>query len=235
MKSLLSILIYFIAIDYSIAQKIEVFRSPEGKIYSIPQKDSLERHENYVWIKETIEEKDTIYNEIIVYDLNYLSATALLKKYAGKELPRIALESIDCKIIDNDFLRGKVTLINFWTADDESSIQEFEQLNQLKAKFKDQLNFIAVAPNSKEEIRTVLNRHHLDYTILANADQFIKSIGIDSYPVSFFIDEKGIVTNIIEGVYVKSNHDGTIFTSDGEWVNLNFEKFTRILELMLEK
>ena len=235
MKLFFHLLTFFIAIGQSPAQKAEVFRTPEGHIYSVPQKDSLERHGNYVWVKETTKKKDTIYNEIIVYDLNYISATALQKKYVGKELPRIALESMEGKIVNNDFLRGKVTLINFWTADDESSIQEFEQLNQLKAKFKDQLNFIAVAPNSKEEIRTVLNRHHLDYTILANADQFIKSIGIDSYPVSFFIDEKGIVTNIIEGVYVKSNHDGTIFTSDGEWVNLNFEKFTRILELMLEK
>ena len=177
MKLLFYLLIFWIAIDDSIAQsKIEVFRTPEGKIYSTPQIDSLERHKNYVWIKETIEEKDSIYNEIVVYNLNYISATALQKKYVGKELPRIALESIEGKIVNNDFLRGKIAMINFWTTNDESSIEEFEGLLQLKAKFKDQINFIAINPNSKEEIRTVLNRYQLDFIILPNADQFIKSI-----------------------------------------------------------
>ena len=122
----------------------------------------------------------------------------------GSELPPMTLSDVHGKTMNlPQDLKGKVALIRFWSISCPSCCKELlKTIEELYQKYKDR-GFIAVTINvdppaeGDEEFRKLQFVH---YPFLVDPGWVAaKSIGIKSVPVTFILDEKGIVREKISG------------------------------------
>lgn len=121
-------------------------------------------------------------------------------KYINKELSYFSLQTIDGKTFNNRSLKGKPTLINFWFTGCVPCIEEMPILNQLKEKYKDDFNFVAITFEKKEKVEKFLSQKDFEFTHIVNARDFINQLGLKTYPKNLFFDEEGILRKIENGI-----------------------------------
>lgn len=122
----------------------------------------------------------------------------------GSELPSMTLADVHGKpmTLPND-VKGKVAMIRFWSISCPSCCKELlKSFEGLYQKYKDR-GFIAVAINvdppaeADEEFRQLAYVH---YPLLVDPGwTAAKNLGIHSLPMTFILDEKGIVREKISG------------------------------------
>lgn len=88
--------------------------------------------------------------------------------------------------------KGKKILINFWASWCTSCIHEIPQLEALKARYGQDVLFVAVNAGEKANlINRFLNKNKFSFTILKDEDRtFSKSIGVNSLPVTIVLDKE---------------------------------------------
>jgi Thiol-disulfide isomerase and thioredoxins len=135
-----------------------------------------------------------------------------------KKLPEFRLKDLDGKEFKSSQLIGKPTLINFWSIQCAPCIAEFPQLDKLKEKYGDKVNFIAISENSREQVLELLKRKPFNfYQLVDGYDYKTNTLKISSIPRNIFIDKNGYVRVLKEGLpyetdektgqsEIKSNH-----------------------------
>jgi thiol-disulfide isomerase/thioredoxin len=89
-------------------------------------------------------------------------------------------------------LKGKVVVLNFWFTKCGPCVMEMPSLNNIVETFKDKsVEFIAITFNKKQLIEQFLETHKFDYKIAPNANDIITMYGVQSYPTSIVINQKG--------------------------------------------
>jgi thiol-disulfide isomerase/thioredoxin len=199
----LSLFILLFLATTSFAQtKVKVYRTKEGKLFNVTQKDSI-------WdlgFLITTTDK-TIIGDTIFYDTEILpKENEFVKKYRNKPLPSFALKTLDGKELNSEFLKGKAVMINFWSTTCAPCVLEMPQLNKLKKKYKDVV-FLAPAPENATTVKKFLLKHKFDFIILPQAEKLFEEWGIDSYPKNFFVDQNGIIREIREGTPMLNERD----------------------------
>lgn len=130
----------------------------------------------------------------------------------GKKLPGLNLTLLDGSPLSTDSLIGKSLVINFWSVTCRPCIGEIPDLNRLKENYKDVV-FIAVAPEAGAKVQIVLAKTPFNFLIAANAKDIFNSLGITSFPLTLFIDKKGIVRNLASGAPLRKDEKTGKFTS----------------------
>jgi len=143
-------------------------------------------------------------------------------------LPFFNLSNLDETLHTFNDFKGKPTLINFWFTGCAPCIEEMPVLNKMAERFKDKINFIAITFEPAERVQIFLNRKRFDFLHLVDANDYIKSLGINSFPKNLFLDAKGKILLIEGGIPYKMN-------SKGELVIEEEEQFTNILEKMAQQ
>ena len=73
-------------------------------------------------------------------------------------------------------------------------ISEIPDLNELFFRFENNgVVFIAMGLNSKEQMKSFLKNTPFEYHIIANAAAQATSFGVDGFPTSFVINQKGFI------------------------------------------
>ena len=189
------------------------------------------RDKNLQRKKKELEEKGL---NVHIEEINSLSLPAIdtehpfVSLHRGTILKHFRLKNMNGQWIDSNDFAGKLIHISIWSVHNRSSIEEFEELNRLKEKHNDAV-FLAIAPETRAEVRKVLDRHPLDYIIIPGARKFCEELGVDGYPKHLFVDQEGMIVEVTEG----SNYTGVM--NNGEVVmqpnNLPmYEKAMRHLE-----
>ncbi len=89
-------------------------------------------------------------------------------------------------------LKGKVVVLNFWFTKCAPCVMEMPSLNTVVETFKEKpVVFIAITFNTKQLIEQFLETHKFDYKIAPNANDVITMYGVQSYPTSIVINQKG--------------------------------------------
>lgn len=96
-------------------------------------------------------------------------------------------------------------------------------LNQLKEKYKDQVNFVSITINSKNEVEKFLEKRTFNFTHIIDEKTFLKKKNIPQYPINIFLDKNGIVKNVEGNISMIKNEDGTI-SADLESFEANIKK-----------
>ncbi|MBS1545279.1 MAG: TlpA family protein disulfide reductase [Bacteroidetes bacterium] len=122
------------------------------------------------------------------------------EKYLNKEFPLSGLRTLDNQKIGIGNLKGKPTLINFWFTACKPCIEEMPVLNELKSRFLDSVNFIAITYDPRGKVIKFLEKHRFDFTHIADARSFTDKLGMRAYPVNMFLDKDGIVRNVEIGM-----------------------------------
>lgn len=128
------------------------------------------------------------------------------KKYLGKEFQFPSLRTLGNTLISIDDLKGKPTLVNFWFTSCPPCIAEIPMLNELRRRFADSVNFVAVTFESKAKVEKFLQAHPFDFIQVVDATRYIKELGVRSYPLNIFVDKNGIVKEFKVGA--PSSNDG---------------------------
>jgi len=118
----------------------------------------------------------------------------------GMELPFFELKSITDNLLTKNDILGKPSLINFWFTDCSPCIKEIPELNRLKEKYTDKVNFIAITFDNKKDVLDLLEKTDFKYTQIINAQEYIDKIGVRAYPKNVFLDKTGKI-RLIEGQF----------------------------------
>ena len=117
-------------------------------------------------------------------------------------------------------------MINLWFTSCSPCIEEMPVLNELKSKYGEKFNFLAITYDSESKVKALLEKHKFEFTHIVNSKKLTTKLGFNGYPINLFLDKNGVV-KIIEGnVPIYENEVGEITMSDGI-------EFIQILEKLL--
>jgi thiol-disulfide isomerase/thioredoxin len=104
-----------------------------------------------------------------------------------------SLVDMNGRVYDEESLKNKVVVINYWFINCVPCREEMPLLNSLVAKYKNNPDvvFLGIAPDSKERLRTALNSFRFDYHIIPDSGPFLDSLHLDGYPSHEVIDKNG--------------------------------------------
>ena len=95
-------------------------------------------------------------------------------------------------------LKGKATLINFWSTNCEPCIEEMPLLNQLKKDLNDKVNFIGITFSTKEKVENFLTKHEFSFNFITDVEyKLFEKNKITRYPMTFILDKDGILQYVI--------------------------------------
>jgi thiol-disulfide isomerase/thioredoxin len=117
------------------------------------------------------------------------------KEIVGKPFPTFAVANEQGKI-NNDSLKGKVVLINFWFEGCHPCVAEFGALNELAQKLRENKNFkfISFTWDDSETIKKVQEKYQLQYEVFQASDRECHRLNQESaYPTIIILDKRGII------------------------------------------
>ncbi len=110
----------------------------------------------------------------------------------GAQLPSLNCTTLDGAKIDDEYFRGKVSVIHFWFKGCEPCLEEIPGLNALTKHFKNQnVNFLAVGHEQTNIIAEFSKQHPLYFDQLADGKSIIDKIFKykGAYPATFIVDK----------------------------------------------
>lgn len=122
------------------------------------------------------------------------------KHYIGKPFP--VFNAVNGKHkINNDSLKGKVVLINFWFETCHPCMAEMPALNELAVKLKDNQEFelISFTWENMQTVQRIKDEYHLQFKVLSISREECLRLNRNGYPTTFILDRNGIIRYCISG------------------------------------
>jgi thiol-disulfide isomerase/thioredoxin len=107
-----------------------------------------------------------------------------------KALPEINLQDFEGKKVSSDELRGSILVLDFWATWCTPCLAEVPMLNKLQEKYAGKgLKVIGVTMVSGDakEVKPVVNRAKMKYTVLMGDDDQTYDFNIFGYPTTFLV------------------------------------------------
>ena len=148
----------------------------------------------------------------------------------NKKLPAFKLMDLKGHAFSSSQLMGKPALINYWAIYCGPCIAEFPQLDELKAKYGNKMNFIAITENTcaEDNLKNFFEKNPFNFYILENGENYKKTLKISGIPRNIFIDKDGYIR------YIQANFPYEIInlkTGEKKYSNNNF--FVKIIEELI--
>jgi len=118
----------------------------------------------------------------------------------GYDLPVFKAKTLTGKEVTNEYLKGKLTLINFWFTACRPCIAEIPGFNDIVNKYgDDKLNYISIGRDDKQEVEDFLEEHPWKFDHIVDAEPLIKEefMFMWGYPTTFLVDESGKIIHAI--------------------------------------
>ena len=209
MKKILSLLICFILTSScKNNSEVQYINIENQKKYSKIAFKEIKKNFNY----EIINEKsinDTIIINFKLSDPEKVKEPSMSNKLNLLSLIDTKFNLIEPEKIEN-FKKGKPLVINFWFTSCFPCILEMPYLEKMKNKYSDNINFIGITFNSKEEIEKFEEKHSFNFTHITVDKNKISEFGVISFPRTFFLDKKGIIKNYVGGMNILKDENGKI-------------------------
>lgn len=152
----------------------------------------------------------------IFAQINY---TAYLHRYdslvqlnIGKQFPPFKVLSLAGDSISEKSLLKKVTVFNFWFRYCEPCVAEFEALNALNKKFKDnpKFQFISFTSDSSEDAKETVLAYKLNFSVCPILEKECFRLNFNNgFPTTIIVDEEGKIIYIKSGGYIEKQEVDT--------------------------
>ncbi|MDR2057234.1 MAG: TlpA family protein disulfide reductase [Dysgonamonadaceae bacterium] len=112
----------------------------------------------------------------------------------GTPYPDFTATSLDGKTISEKQLTGKVTIINFWFEACAPCLAEFDALNDLYHRFKDNpfFQFLSFTFDSAEDAKATACKFNIPYDVFSIADAECRRLNYkQGFPTTIIIDQSG--------------------------------------------
>lgn len=113
-------------------------------------------------------------------------------RMVGKEAPDFTVKDSDHTVSLHDY-RGRIVVLNFWSAHCAPCIAEMPSLAQLQKRMGDKITVVGVAVDTtNDEYHVFLKKHDIDFlTVLDSAKNSYNLYGATGYPETTIIDRNG--------------------------------------------
>jgi len=110
-------------------------------------------------------------------------------------------------------MKGKTVMLWFWNNDCIKCHEQISPLNQLAAKYPDNLQIVSFSTSTKEELASFTSQTAVDFPIIPNSKILSEGpYGGDlGYPKIFILDQKGIIKWVIPEMEMQNNFDAYRF------------------------
>ena len=130
------------------------------------------------------------------------------KLVGGNNLPDLVLSSADGTTVSTATLIGKPIMINFWSVGCIPCIEEIPHLNALKSKYGEDVAFLALTADDKENVQRFLMKNPFEFEIFSDAGKIFEEYSIKSIPFNLFIDAGGRIVYTRSGIPTKHEPGG---------------------------
>jgi cytochrome c biogenesis protein CcmG/thiol:disulfide interchange protein DsbE len=120
--------------------------------------------------------------------------------WEGRAFPLPELPSLQGQIVSMEKLKGKPTLINFWFTSCAPCIAEMPVLNNLRKKYGESVNFVALAADSEEKVRNFLAKRTFNFVHVVNEKFITEELHVKAFPKNVFLDKNGNVYQVEDGI-----------------------------------
>lgn len=143
--------------------------------------------------------------EFLIYELSAEERTKRMESYprprettnfkTGSKLPNFRFTDLKGNRYNLKELTGKVVVLNFWFINCGPCRQEIPDLNKMVLKYKDNPNvvFLAVALDSRADVKEFLKKTPFLYNITENGSYLTQSYGVQGYPTHVVLDQNAII------------------------------------------
>ncbi|MCW3127903.1 MAG: thiol-disulfide oxidoreductase ResA [Bacteroidetes bacterium] len=108
----------------------------------------------------------------------------------------------DSVTYDLNYFKGrKVVVLNFWFSTCRPCIDEVEDLNRIKERYKDRADIVFIAPtfDYPEIVDSFLTKHPFKYAILPEAYEAVRNYKAIAFPLNVIIDFDGKIAYVSAG------------------------------------
>lgn len=224
MKNFALILIVFSFLNcFSQENKKIIYQQSDGTVITESQflalkddfKKRMKEQGKSGGIRTVIEDSITKHAVYKKFELSWVSTTDIgederIETYLNNELPDYKLKTLDSETLSLTELHGKPTFLSFWFTRCAPCIKELPALRDLKSTYGDKVNFIAITFDSAESVKSFLEKRNFNYRHIVDANDFITSIGLNTYPRNIILDKNGNVTAIKTEIPYEKGKDGAL-------------------------
>lgn len=139
-----------------------------------------------------------------------------LSALEGNLFPAFDLPTLSGDRLDQNQLKGKPTVINFWFTRCAPCIDEIPVLNALAQQYIGHYNFVAITFEEAAKVHAFLTKKPFDFIHLTNAKKFIDSIALSAYPTTVFLDREGTIQHVRGGLAYQFDQNGQLKVGDGK-------------------
>ncbi len=120
-----------------------------------------------------------------------------LENKMGTHFPIEIFKKNDSKNYSSSYLKGKPTLVNFWSTTCEPCLEELPYLKEIETTLGSKVNFVAITYDSKEKVNKFLSKKSFNFLHITDALPQLKLLlPIIRNPMSFIIDRNGNIKEI---------------------------------------
>lgn len=138
-------------------------------------------------------------------DIEFSTLEEIKTGYAvGNRAPDFTLESLDGKSWTLSALRGRIVIVNFWRLSCGPCVAELPHFDTLNMSYSGQRPLDILTINLGDyatHLNNMIAEKGYSFNILLNGGQTASKYGISSIPVTFFIDESGIIQAVKRGKF----------------------------------
>jgi thiol-disulfide isomerase/thioredoxin len=111
-------------------------------------------------------------------------------KPANIVLNQLEITDLNNNKIDFESLKGKPLVVNFWATWCGTCIAEMPDFQRAQAELQGKVNFVYVSEEDTETIKNSLAQRNFSGNFYVSKTPF-KTLGITSWPVTYFYDKNG--------------------------------------------
>lgn len=138
-------------------------------------------------------------------DIRTTVMTVVGKDYAyflkeGTIFPAFSFEGLNGQLYNNTNTKGKILVLKCWFINCVPCVAEMPALNQwMKAyKKRDDILFLSVAFDAKEDLRSFLSRVKFNYVATRVDQSFLENtVGVSGYPTHILINKDGVILKMV--------------------------------------
>lgn len=121
-------------------------------------------------------------------------------KMEGKPFPTFSFEDLNGNVINNESLKGKITVIKCWYIHCTACVKEFPQVNNLVEKYKNRedIFFLSLTEDTPQELQKFLIKKPLSYKVVPNMKKYMNEVlQLNAFPTHFILDKEGKIVKVL--------------------------------------
>jgi len=119
-------------------------------------------------------------------------------KMEGTDFPEFEAKDLEEKIVDNQSLNGKTTVVKTWFIACKPCIEEMPEFNKIVDKYQNEdFQFISLALDEEPELKKFLEKQEFKYAVLPNQEELIQTkLKLNAYPTHLVVDKTGQIEKV---------------------------------------